>query len=1021
MKLKALSLAPVLAIVVALVLNIRADDVSERFLDAARCLYGTPTWTSYTNTLVRGYRVSATNLADRPVPGGRIRWFHVDGMRNVRDLGGWNGLPTGRVFRGSEPDCQPIEKTGEKKYHNLNVTAAGLKMLREELGVKTDLDLRGPGECPHPETSSLGVRLVRVPLGAYMGAFSGTNQYAQALRVFADSANYPIYFHCWGGADRTGTIAYLLEGLCGVNEVDLSIDYELTSFAGVFGTRPRTGTKSFAFPQFIAKLKTYPGSALSDKIASYMEQALGLSRDEIASIRRNILGDKVRISPGMVEVVLVPDAPGTTVFAASEATNFLAQALGREVPIVTQPTAGKVSLILGSNVWSAAAGVEVDGFARDEYRILTQGSRVYIAGHDDDVDVFRKIKRGEHNARFRSGTLFGVYDFLERFAGVRFYFPGELGTVVSKRDEIVAEGDVMVKPDFAVRDCYVSAAGLWPEGVPEKEAYGLRLLYKLRLRECSERPRCCHGQNRFNIAERFSETHPEYFMLRKNGTRCTGTRFKNNWEGRQLCHTSPVWDVIREETLERIRKGESSVDVMPQDGMQPCWCPTCQARFNTTNFSLASGYATELIWSNTVAVAQAITTAGLKGSVAQMAYGTYRDLPSMDIPENVNLVLAVGGPWSESHPDIRDQQVDFVRKWSEKLGRKVSWIWTYPMKNYGRLQAPDVPQHAPHAYLSFYRRVAPYIDGSFVESNCANGETLHLIHNYLNFYAFSKFAWDHSFDLDAALAEHHRLMFGAAADEMTAFFDLLEKTWIGHVAIPSVIGETEIGPVMITGPSQLDLWTKIYTSTLLTELRGHLDRAMAKVSADSLNARRIAWIRRGFYDALAARAADYTKDLSVECELRRRAEANAANVMEGLMFSLPRGCSIDRSVCVTQEGAVKVVSTNRVYVGCSLRGRLKANAKYRLSYFIRIENLESVKGGHSGACVEYEEYTPKYRAERCPRGTYWLGTRDWLHQSLVFTTGVDADQPQSRPNLWLRVFNAKGTVWFDGVRLEEVK
>ena len=42
-------------------------------------------------------------------------------------------------------------------------------------------------------------------------------------------------------------------------------------------------------------------------------------------------------------------------------------------------------------------------------------------------------------------------------------------------------------------------------------------------------------------------------------------------------------------------------------------------------------------------VAQAITAAGLDGGVSQMAYGTYRNIPSVDIPENVKVVLAVGG------------------------------------------------------------------------------------------------------------------------------------------------------------------------------------------------------------------------------------------------------------------------------------------------------------------------------------------------------------------------------------------
>ena len=88
------------------------------------------------------------------------------------------------------------------------------------------------------------------------------------------------------------------------------------------------------------------------------------------------------------------------------------------------------------------------------------------------------------------------------------------------------------------------------------------------------------------------------------------------------------------------------VDIMPQDGMSPCWCEKCQKTFNTTNFTLSSGYATELIWSNTVAVAKAVTDAGLDGGVSQMAYGTYRNIPSVNIPENVKAVLAVGGPWA---------------------------------------------------------------------------------------------------------------------------------------------------------------------------------------------------------------------------------------------------------------------------------------------------------------------------------------------------------------------------------------
>ncbi|MBR5388667.1 MAG: tyrosine-protein phosphatase, partial [Clostridia bacterium] len=51
-------------------------------------------------------------------------------------------------------------------------------------------------------------------------------------RIFyylTDEKNYPIYVHCNAGADRTGTVAFLINGLLGVSFEDLTRDFELTS------------------------------------------------------------------------------------------------------------------------------------------------------------------------------------------------------------------------------------------------------------------------------------------------------------------------------------------------------------------------------------------------------------------------------------------------------------------------------------------------------------------------------------------------------------------------------------------------------------------------------------------------------------------------------------------------------------------------------------------------------------------------------------------------------------------------
>ena len=42
-----------------------------------------------------------------------------------------------------------------------------------------------------------------------------------------------IYFHCRIGADRTGTLAYILEGLLQVKDEERLQDYEMTFFFGL--------------------------------------------------------------------------------------------------------------------------------------------------------------------------------------------------------------------------------------------------------------------------------------------------------------------------------------------------------------------------------------------------------------------------------------------------------------------------------------------------------------------------------------------------------------------------------------------------------------------------------------------------------------------------------------------------------------------------------------------------------------------------------------------------------------------
>jgi len=165
------------------------------------------------------------------------RWVAIEGsVANIRDLGG-RMTSSGRrvrqnlVFRGQGLNHNSV--TGAKRGRN-RLTVADVEYFTGELGVKTDLDLRTPRETADMTASPLGpdVKFVLRSSPCYGGIFSegGKKTMAENFRLFCDKANYPIYFHCIGGADRTGSLAYVLNGVLGVDRHELETDWEATFY-----------------------------------------------------------------------------------------------------------------------------------------------------------------------------------------------------------------------------------------------------------------------------------------------------------------------------------------------------------------------------------------------------------------------------------------------------------------------------------------------------------------------------------------------------------------------------------------------------------------------------------------------------------------------------------------------------------------------------------------------------------------------------------------------------------------------
>ena len=64
-------------------------------------------------------------------------------------------------------------------------------------------------------------------------SYSAVKEHRDAVRKIMEKVvdGNVVYFHCNAGKDRTGTIAYLIEGILGVNSDDRLRDYELSYFS----------------------------------------------------------------------------------------------------------------------------------------------------------------------------------------------------------------------------------------------------------------------------------------------------------------------------------------------------------------------------------------------------------------------------------------------------------------------------------------------------------------------------------------------------------------------------------------------------------------------------------------------------------------------------------------------------------------------------------------------------------------------------------------------------------------------
>ena len=242
------------------------------------------------------------------------RNLKIDGMTNCRDMGGARELEDGGYIKQG----LIYRTSGTNSWGNGRavvtdtITTAGKEELLGHLGCKTEINVNNSG------SNQVGVENF---VDAYMyydngkhHMFRNTEPLKRVFHALADPNNYPVFYHCRIGTDRTGFVAIMLSALLGVSENDIYQDYLFSNFGNIQEKRyigDKAGRDNIL--KYMDDLKTYPGEKLQNKTYNFL-LSIGIPAEELDSIIDILTdGQKATGNNNHQEVILAKDfdADGT--------------------------------------------------------------------------------------------------------------------------------------------------------------------------------------------------------------------------------------------------------------------------------------------------------------------------------------------------------------------------------------------------------------------------------------------------------------------------------------------------------------------------------------------------------------------------------------------------------------------------------------------------------------------------------------------------------------------------------------
>ncbi len=480
-------------------------------------------------------------------------------------------------------------------------------------------------------------------------------------------------------------------------------------------------------------------------------------------------------------IALADTASAPEETAAAELATYLQKVTGAEFSIVTpQETGDRPVIAIGPGAAKALlpdldlAKAGDQGLGEDGIVLKTSGQNVILTGAEGA----------------QRGTLYAVYEFLEREAGVRWWTHTE-ETVPHKPTFAVEQLNVRYKPQFLSRDVFswgfipsVNPCPRW--GYDDADA----AVKDWDLARFAARQRnngfstwlpaslggsmiplgWVHTSFSFLPPEKYFKDHPDWYSEVK------GERIAVNGHpiGRgQLCWTNEeMLTELTKVVLEWIRKQPQlgMVDVSQADWYDNCECVKCKA------LDEAGGSPSASLIYGVNRVAGAVEKEFPGYLVTTLAY-TYTRKPPTNVRPRGNVVIRYSTIERGASQPIDSEQnrevMDNIKAWSEIAPQL--YIWDYASNLRGPLTLH--PKH--HVFAKDFRTyLENHAVGVFCEAETFGVTDFVALKNYL----MARLLWDPSRDEQAVIDEFLNGYYGKAGPVLRQVLELYEEK-ASHVFI----------------------------------------------------------------------------------------------------------------------------------------------------------------------------------------------------------------------------------------------